>query len=192
MGCYAVGYGSLLGILGFERDTVRGTTLLESICAGGYSSACFQLGWNYEYGRTVARDYARAAVLYHQGCEDAVTPEDMMPCHFLGSAYSEGRGVPMDPARAAQLYRRACSNGNGSGCNNLGSLFQEGRVNAVREPARAAFLYQRACLLGNPSGCNNLAILLAGGNGVKRDEGLAKQLLERACALGHTEACAYR
>src|SRR5688572_534161 len=83
-GCYAVGYASLVGMLGFARDTMRAARLLESTCAGGHSAACFQLGWNYEYGRTVARDPARAAVFYHQGCEDAVTGEDMLACHFLG------------------------------------------------------------------------------------------------------------
>ena len=102
---------------GFERDTARAVALLEATCAGGHSNACFQLGWNYEFGCTVARDHARAAVFYHQACEDAVTGDDMgmMACHFLGSAYSEGRGVAMDPIRAAQLYDRACRNGNGSG-----------------------------------------------------------------------------
>ena len=191
-GCFVVGYASLVGMLGFERDTVRAATLLESTCAGGHSNACFQLGWNFEYGRTVARDYARAALFYHQGCEDAVTRDDMMSCHFLGSAYSEGRGVPMDPVQAAHLYGRACRNENGSGCNNLGSLFQEGRVNAVREPARAASLYDRACQLGNSSGCNNLGILFQRGYGVKRDDGRAKQLWKRACELGERAACEYR
>src|SRR5688572_4523770 len=191
-GCYAVGYASLVGMLGFARDTVRAARLLESTCAGGHSAACFQLGWNYEYGRTVARDHARAAVFYHQGCEDAVTGEDMLACHFLGSAYSEGRGVPMNPARAAQLFGRACRNGNGNGCNNLGQLFQEGRVNAGREPARAATLYDRACQLGNPSGCNNLGILFQRGYGVRRDAGRAKRLWTRACELGHKAACEYR
>jgi TPR repeat protein len=179
-------------MLGFERDTVRAVTLLESTCAGGHSAACFSLGLNYEDGRTVARDPARAALFFHQACEDAVTREDMLACHFLGSAYSEGRGVPMDPVRAAQLYDRACQHGNGNGCNNLGQLFQEGRVNDGKDPAHAAPLYDRACRLGNPSGCNNLGILLAEGHGVKRDAQRARQVWRRACELGHRVACEYR
>lgn len=190
-GCYAVGYASLLGMLGFERDTVRAASLLESTCAGGHSGACFTLGMNYEDGRTVARDYARAAVFYYQACEEAVTDRDMMACHFLGSAYSEGRGVPMDPVRAAQLFDRACQHGNGNGCNNLGQLIQEGRVGASRDPASAATLYDRACQLGNTSGCNNLAILHQRGHGVKHDTGRAKQLWKRACELGEKAACEY-
>jgi TPR repeat protein len=152
-GCYAVGFASLVGMLGFERDTVRAVTLLESTCAGGHSAACFSLGLNYEDGRTVARDHARAALFFHQACDDAVTREDMLACHFLGSAYSEGRGVPTDPVRAAQLYDRACQHGNGNGCNNLGQLFQEGRVNDGKDPAHAAPLYDRACQLGHRVAC---------------------------------------
>jgi len=188
-GCYTVGYASLAGMLGFERDTVRAVTLLESTCAGGHAFACFQLGWNYEFGRTVTRDYARAAVFYNQACEDATTGEDMLACHFLGSAYSEGRGVSVNPVRAAQLYDRACQYGEGSGCNNLGSLIQEGRIGAGKDPASAAVLYDRACQLGNPSGCNNLGILHRRGYGVKRDRGRAKRLWKRACELGHRAAC---
>src|SRR5215207_3363878 len=97
-GCYTVGYASLLGGMNFQRDTVRGARLLESTCAGGHSRACFTLGLNYEEGRTVARDHARAAVFFHQACEDAVDGADMLACYFLGSAYAEGRGVPVDPA----------------------------------------------------------------------------------------------
>ena len=187
-GCFNVGYASLLGLIGFERDALRAAKLLESACVGGHSNACFQLGWNYEMGRTVARNYERAAVFYQQACDAERDSMGMMGCHFLAAAYDKGRGVKEDAAHAAQLYDRACVGGNGSGCNNLGQFHERGRT-VARNASRAAELYDRTCQLGNPSGCDNLSFLYERGDGVPRDADRARQLRQQACALGFRAAC---
>jgi uncharacterized protein len=187
-GCFNIGFASLFGMIGIERDTVRAAKLLEATCAGGHSNACFQLGWNHEFGRTVPRDYKRAVVFYQQACDAAVDATDMIACHFLGSAYDQGRGVTEDAARAAQLYERVCQGGNGSGCNNFGRFYEEGRA-VAKDPGRAAQLYDRACQLGNPAGCDNLSILYERGNGVPANPTRAKQLHQQACELGLRQGC---
>jgi TPR repeat protein len=187
-GCFAVAFASMVGMFGIERDAGRAARLLEDTCAGGHSNACFQLGWNYEFGRMVARDYARAAVFYHQACELASDTDDMMGCQFLGWAYDAGHGVAEDAAQAARLYDRACRGGNGSGCNNLGALVGRGR-GVAKDESRATELFDRACRLGNPSGCHQLSGAYEHGIGVPRDKERAKQLRLEACGMGVRAAC---
>ena len=59
--------------------------------------------------------------------------------NLLGYLTEIGSGVTMDLERAAQLYRMGCEGGNGTGCTNLGLMYEYGRgVGKSVAKARAA------------------------------------------------------
>src|SRR5580698_3895065 len=114
--------------------------LHDAACKGGDTAACVDLGIDYERGRGVPADPARAVPLYRQGCDAKVAAG----CSNLGQLYDRGAGVPKDPLMAARLYRRACDDGSPLGCNNLGLDYKDG-VGVDPDDARAARLFDDAC-----------------------------------------------
>jgi hypothetical protein len=88
------------------------------------------LGWMYEEGNGVARDPARAAALYKQGCDGGEAGD----CTMLGLKYAEGKGVAHDPARAVALYKQGCDGGDSVGCTMLGIMYAQGK-GVARDPA---------------------------------------------------------
>jgi len=110
--------------------------------------------------------------LHGFGIGQAVAPEaarklyawscakDPWTCSGLALQTQVGQGTPADEKRAAELYRKACDAKNArSGCRSLGEMLDDD----------AAFA--RACDGGDPVSC------------------FALDRFERACTLGHSEAC---
>lgn len=91
------------------------------------------------------------------------------------------------PQVAASAFTRACEGGVAAACNNLGTLYEEGR-GVAQDTARAATLYQQSCNGDSPHGCASLAALFDR-PGAAHDEVKAMSLRDRACALGHLQAC---
>jgi TPR repeat protein len=103
--------------------------------------------------------------------------------------HNTGRGVPRDVGRAAVLYERGCRGGDGSGCNNLGTLYEFGSLGLAPDEERAAALYGEACEKGDAQGCGNVGVvrLRRPLTGAARNE--AVSLLRESCAKGSTRAC---
>ena len=94
-------------------------------------------------------------------------------------AYKKG-----DYQKVVQVDQKACDEGNASGCNNLGFLYQNGQ-GVKQDYQKAAQLYQKACDEGNASGCNNLGVLYEYGQSFST----AKQYYGKACDLGLQLGC---
>ncbi len=77
---------------------------------------------------------------------------------------------------------------NGSGCNNLGDLYQNGE-GIEKNLTKAAYLYSKACDLKEGLGCFNLGALYYNGKGVEKDLTKAAYFYSKACKLGSQEAC---
>lgn len=87
-------------------------------------------------------DYAAAAALFQQACNDG----HATGCFNLGVLYDNGRGVAKDETRAAGLYQQACTGGDATGCTNLGVDYERGE-GVAKNTARALQLYRRALSL---------------------------------------------
>ena len=93
-----------------------------------------------------------------------------------------------DSRRAAALYS-AEHDGDMSGCNNLGTVYEFGSI-GFRNLVKAADLYERACSNAQMDGCANLALLLLRTPGAApQEQARARELLEQACAAGIARAC---
>jgi hypothetical protein len=128
-----------------------------------------------------------AAVFYEKACGGGYA----WGCQNLGWLASRGQGVEKDDARADRLFEHACDAGLADGCVALaGRLKQSGATNP--DPAvdlRVVSLLERACNAGNAPSCAQLSQLYRSGQGVERNEALARQLDEQACRAGHIPSC---
>lgn len=158
--------------------------LFEKSCDGGNAGSCRNLGYMYDEGLGVARDYSRARDLYAKSCDDG----DMAGCNNLGVLYDNSRGVVQDYDRAVQLYQKACAGGSMLACKNQGFMYEAGR-GVQRNYLRARQLYQQACDGSEMVGCTSLAYLYDESIGVTRDYERARQLYQKACDGNETRAC---
>ncbi|MGT0071332.1 tetratricopeptide repeat protein [Helicobacter pylori] len=93
-----------------------------------------------------------------------------------------------DFSKAKGYFEKACDLNNGSGCNGLGVLYNDGE-GVEKNLIKAAYLYSKACELKEGDGCGTLGGLYYNGDGVKQDSKKAAALFEKACKLGYKKAC---
>lgn len=77
----------------------------------------------------------------------------------FADALSEGK-VALDQKRyadAISAFTLSCENGNGAGCLNLGSMYENG-VGTAQNKYKASTLYAQACRAKEALGCANMAL----------------------------------
>ncbi|MFO0606405.1 MAG: SEL1-like repeat protein [Polyangiales bacterium] len=142
-------------------------------CDGGFNIACSNNGRLHEDGRGgVEANVAAARGWYARGCQG----DDFSAC---GSAATLSR-LARQYAESLEFARRGCDGRDGTSCNQLGLLYEDG-LGVVRNPNRAAQYYEQACDLGMQTACSNLGQMVLVGEGTSRDPERARGLFERAC-----------
>lgn len=74
----------------------------------GFAEAQFKLGYFYEYGRGVEKNYETAAAWYNRAAEQGHPSAQ----YQLAKLYQHGLGVPCDLYTAERLYRSSIAGGN--------------------------------------------------------------------------------
>ncbi len=176
-GCLEIGYfyvnGWVSDIGSFNYNDAK--NYFVKACSFGSMDGCISLGQN-ECSSTVG--VKTAAYSFHKKACDA---GDYLGCVYLGLTYfygfSSGEGVDYDEVlkkmgvsegvslspcyefpeivynkKAIAAFEKACLGGNMHGCENLGTMYENGR--GVQEDFRRAFdLYKKACEGGVESAC---------------------------------------
>lgn len=117
----------------------------------GHSGAQNWLGFCYQFGFGLTRDYARAVNWYRKAAEQGYPAAQ----NNLGMLYLSGKGVSRDLLKAAQLFRAAVKKRYAWAENNLGGLYEMG-WGVRRNPKRAKDLYRSAAASGNAQAKKNL------------------------------------
>jgi uncharacterized protein len=104
-------------------DYAAASWLLRPLAEHGQPVAQFDLGFLYDTGRGVQRDYGEAMKWYRLAAEEG----NAVAQYQLGSMYANGRGVPRDYAEAAKWYRRSAQQGYGWAQFYLGVAFANGQ-----------------------------------------------------------------
>lgn len=77
----------------------------------------------------------------------------------FADALSEGKAA-LDQKRysdAISAFTQSCENGNGTGCLNLGNMYENG-VGIAQNKYKASTLYAQACRAKETRGCSNMAL----------------------------------
>jgi uncharacterized protein len=83
-------------------------TWLRSLASQSVPQARFLLGYLYEHGRGLPRDYAKAAENYQAAALQDISSAQ----NNLADLYQRGLGVPRSDQKAIELYRAAAEHGN--------------------------------------------------------------------------------
>ncbi len=106
----------------------------------------------------------------------------------LGEMYSSGEGVTEDDAKALNWFKRAAEAGNVSGMVSLGGIYLLGGGGTDPNEEEAARWFQKAADHDSPAAMYDLAMLYESGRGVTKNLQKAKDLYQKAAALGNHEA----
>ena len=145
--------------------------------------AQFLLGYLYEQGHGVPRDYAKAAASY----QAAALQGQASAQNNLASLIQRGLGVPVDLAKAASLYRASAQNGNSAAQYNLGTFYYRG-LGVARDLSEAARWFRAAALLGHPAAQHDLGLFYLDGLGLDVDLALAAHWISLSAQQGHPQA----
>jgi TPR repeat protein len=99
-----VAVGHVRGI-GVRQDAQKGIAMLEDIAKNGDAKAYYHLGYFFENGKFVQRDYARALQDLRAASKGGV----WFASFKLGVMYELGEGTPHDRAAAISWFDRAAS-----------------------------------------------------------------------------------
>jgi len=120
---------ALAGMAGEKQSAKAGASIkhpplkeLTSAAEAGDREARYRLGYIYEKGRGITRDYATAMRWYLLAAAQGHTGAQVR----LGRMYAEGHGVKRDYKKAAKWFTEAAEHGNAEAQYNLGLLFYAG------------------------------------------------------------------
>lgn len=141
------------------------------------------LGYLYNQGRGVARDYAKAAECYQAAANRGLATAE----NNLAYLYQEGLGVEKNLSKAFDLYLTSAKQGNAAAQYNLANLYVRG-LGAPRDYLQAARWFQAAANQGHAVAQYDLGVLYVGGLGVPRDYSQAAAWIRLAAEQRETAA----
>jgi uncharacterized protein len=152
---------------------------LGASAAQGNARAEFLLGYLFEHGQGVLRNYAKAAENYRAAALQGHSSAE----NNLASLYQHGQGVMKNMGEAFEWYLASAQHGNSVGQCNLATLYYLGS-GIPQDYKEAAKWFRAAADSGSAEAQNSLAVLYYKGRGVERDYGEAARWLRLAAEQG--------
>lgn len=194
---FCLGYAYWRGEGGVTRDPAQSAKWLAQAAAQGHPGARTVLGYHYEQGHGVPKNYAEAVKWIRKAADQGYA--DAM--FHLGRLYTTGKGVKQSADTGRDWFRKAAKGGS---ADAIVALRKE-REYEMEQPARqqftlayeaykakdyekAAKLYREAAEAGNASARETLATLLRTGQGVPQNLAESMRLIRRAADQGHARA----
>lgn len=145
----------------------------------GEKKATLNLGYCYDQGIGVKKNYSKAFKLYkdaaHSGLPDAQWN--------LALFYENGIGCRKDLKEAFKWYKKASLNGDAESINSLGYCYKYG-IGIKKNYSKAIELFRKAARKGSPSAFSNLGSMYLSGFGVKKSLKKATKYLVKGANLG--------
>jgi uncharacterized protein len=142
-------------------------------------NAAFYLGYLYEHGRFVARDYRLAFQNYEIAAKLQYSPAE----NNLGSLYQHGQGVTKNVGKAFEWYLASAQHGDAVGQMNLASVYYLGS-GVQRDYKETVHWLRHASDSNLPEAENCLAYFYFYGVTVQRDYDEAARLVRLAAQQG--------
>jgi len=162
-----------------SEDYQTGLKWLDAAKAQDNAAAQFLLGYMYEHGERVPRNYGKAAENYRAAAFHGHSIAE----NNLGSLYQHGQGVPKNIGKAFGWYLASAQHGNPVGQCNLATLYYLGS-GVPSDYQEAARWFRAAADSGSSEAQNSLAVFYYKGLGVAVDYAEAARWLRLAAQQG--------
>ena len=149
----------------------------------GDALAQVYIGFMYEEGLGVSRDYSQAIQWYRKSAEQGNADAQ----YGLGGMFLHGLGVQKDEAEAMRWYQMAAEQGDADAQNIIGVMYSNGE-GITRDETESVRWYRMAADQGHAPAQFNLGYSYANGQGVAKNEGEAVQWYRKAAEQGDAHA----
>lgn len=149
----------------------------------GDAKAQNSLGWCYQYGIGVTKNYNEAVKWYRKSAEQGYANGQTN----LGYCYQHGYSVTQDYSKAVQWFRKAAEQGEAFGQNQLGACYYYG-YGVTKDYNEAVKWFRKAAEQGNFYGQYDLGLFYENGYGVTKDINKAVEWYRKAARQGYEEA----
>ncbi len=173
---------------GVKRDPSEGLRRLRMAAMLDAPRAAYNLGVAYLKGMGTKADAAEAANWFGRAADAGHGPA----AYNLAVLYRDGRGVERDRARARTLFAKAADNGDAFARYAFADMLIADAKGDVRGIKVALDHLRRAAEAGVTVAQNRLAIVLAKGEGTKRDPETALMWFHVAAGMGADNAAKNR
>jgi localization factor PodJL len=141
-----------------------GSQALRDAASNGDANAQFVVASRYLEGKSVTRDFAKAAEWYRKAADGNLAPAQ----YRLGTLYERGNGLAKDIMMARMWYERAAEANNVKAMHNLAVIYANNTNNDAQFD-KAAKWFRGAADHGLKDSLYNLAVLHERGLGVEQD-----------------------
>ena len=186
---YFLGYEKLWGVLS-KKDMSLGFKYIQEAHSKGNKRAGLALGECYFYGEGTEKDEHKAFEMLHQNQNEY----SMRGKYLLGLCYLSGIGTDENEEKAFELFAEAAKGGYGIAKKYLGNCYEYG-LGTVVDYEKAFMWYKNAAdNHGNALAELSVALMYKSGNGIEKNEQLArkylfsaaeKELVEAQFLIGH-------
>jgi uncharacterized protein len=141
--CYRAAIGYEIGS-GVGEDLSAAVMFFKMSCEGEYGAACTRLGWMHIRGTAgEKKDKARAAELFHLGCDFGHGDG----CYERGQDLLSLSKKERDPTEIENTFVAGCEGQSAASCLMAGQLLTDS------DPERAVEFFQSGCELGDREAC---------------------------------------
>ncbi|QLR76064.1 sel1 repeat family protein [Citrobacter freundii] len=156
---------------------------LEEQAKQGRASALSELGFCYETGQGVDKNYEKSFALYSRSAKQGYGNAQFN----IGNAYRHGRGVTQDYQKAIEWYQKAAGQGIIKSQVVLGNMYISGQGVPV-DSNKAIKWYVKAAQNNDTAAMNNLGNIYSDGVNIPTDNQRAEDWYLKAVALGSMSA----
>jgi len=169
-----------------KKDFSKAYRTYETNCLDyNHGHSCAKAGGYRYFGKACQKDPDMALDFFKKGCglgyHKACMSAGLLE---IGSQDDKNyiRTEPPNPKQGLEFLRLGCEEGHSAESGyRYSSAFLKGRQNACEKNFETAFKYSvMACELGSMAGCTNTAIMYRRGDGVAKNEVLAKEYADVA------------
>ena len=170
--------------LGVRVDADRAVMLYQKAGGAGHDAAMYNLGRCYENGIGSLSKNLEESFKWYRKSAKAGNKSGMFA---FARCYNHGIGTIKNPSTAFVWYRDAAKAGHTDAMNVVGIYYLEGTTVVARNVEKAVAWYKKASDAGNVHASYNLAICYSNGDGVKKNQELAIELLNSVIKNGETD-----
>ena len=153
---------------GHAQDPKEAIKWFQKAADQGYAPAQNAIGFHYEVGLLVPKDYTEAFKWLSKSAAQGNATGEV----GVGNLYNSGQGLPQNYAEALKWYRKAVEQGDASGQFALGYCYQYGQ--GVAQDCREALKwYKKAADQDFVGAATAIGLLYDTGQGVQQDYGEA-------------------
>lgn len=167
------------------RDEKKAVEWFRKSANQGNMYGQYNLGLMYRMGDGVPQDYQQALQWFSKAAKQG-SAEAMIS---IGHLYEYGTGVKKDETKAMDWYMKVAEKGNQDGQCHTAGLYMHG-IDIKRDNVRAKQLLEQCLEIDPDNTCclDRMANMYSMGWGVERDRKKARELREKAAALGSAMA----